>query len=104
MEELLEGGGLVGNEVVVIGGEQGQFNYNPDQLLDVLRDHLKLKNDAALCRALEVAPPIVSKIRHRRIPVGAAMLIRMHEVSGLSIRDLRFLMGDRRDKFVAAEV
>jgi hypothetical protein len=27
------------------------------------------------------------------------MLIRMHEVSGLSIRDLRDLMGDRRAKY-----
>jgi len=32
-------------------------------------------------------------------PVGAAMLIRMHEVSDLTIRDLRYLMGDRRQKF-----
>jgi hypothetical protein len=27
------------------------------------------------------------------------LLIRMHEVSDLSIRDLRYLMGDRRNKF-----
>jgi hypothetical protein len=73
--------------------------YNPDRLLDALIDHLKLKNDAALSRALEVAPPVISKIRHRRLPVSAATLIRMHEVSDLSIRDLRFLLGDRRQKF-----
>jgi hypothetical protein len=33
------------------------------------------------------------------LPVGASLLIRMHEVSDLSIKDLRILMGDRRDKF-----
>jgi plasmid maintenance system antidote protein VapI len=59
---------------------------------------LHLKNDAALCRALEVAPPIISKIRHRRLPVGASMLIRMHEVSDLSVAELRDLLGDRRQK------
>lgn len=74
-------------------------DYSPDRLLDTLRDNLKLKNDAALCRYLEVAPPIVSKIRHRRLPVGASLLIRMHEASGLGIKDLRYLMGDRRAKF-----
>jgi hypothetical protein len=42
---------------------------------------------------------VISKIRHRRLPVGASLLIRMHEVSNLSIRDLRVLMGDRREKF-----
>jgi hypothetical protein len=73
--------------------------YEPNRLLNALLDQLHLKNDAALSRALEVAPPVISKIRHHRLPVGASLLIRMHEVSGLSIRDLRYLMGDRRDKF-----
>lgn len=77
----------------------GPLGYNPNHLLDVLLKNLQLKNDAALSRALEVAPPVLSKIRHHRLPVGASILIRMHEVSGLSIRDLRYLMGDRRDKY-----
>ncbi len=76
-----------------------QVAYDPNNLLDSLIERLHLKNDAALSRALEVAPPVISKIRHRRLPVGASLLIRMHEVSDLSIRDLRMLMGDRRDKF-----
>lgn len=74
-------------------------NYDPDHLLNILRTKMQLKNDAALSRTLEVAPPIISKIRHRRLPVGASLLIRMHEVTGLSISDLRALMGDRRSKY-----
>jgi hypothetical protein len=73
--------------------------YDPNRLLDALIEKLHLKNDAALSRALEVAPPVISKIRHRRLPVGASLLIRMHEVTHLSIRELRELMGDRREKF-----
>ena len=76
-----------------------QVNYDPNNLLDALIEKLNLKNAAALSRALEVAPPVISKIRHRRLPVGASLLIRMHEVSDLSIKELRNLMGDRRDKF-----
>jgi predicted unusual protein kinase regulating ubiquinone biosynthesis (AarF/ABC1/UbiB family) len=76
-----------------------QFHYDPNNLLESLIEKLNLKNDAALSRALEVAPPLISKIRHRRLPVGASLLIRMHEVSALSIQDLRHLMGDRRNKF-----
>jgi hypothetical protein len=76
-----------------------QVAYDPNNLLDSLIERLNLKNDAALSRALEVAPPVISKIRHRRLPVGASLLIRMHEVSDLSIRELRILMGDRREKF-----
>jgi hypothetical protein len=74
-------------------------NYNPDNLLASIIGKLNLKNDAALSRALEVAPPVISKIRHRRLPVGASLLIRMHEVTDLSIAELRSLMGDRRTKF-----
>ncbi|MDQ9170351.1 hypothetical protein Q8A64_07985 [Oxalobacteraceae bacterium R-40] len=73
--------------------------YNPDNLLASLIGKMNLKNDAALSRALEVAPPVISKIRHRRLPVGASLLIRMHEVTDLSIQELRELMGDRRTKY-----
>jgi plasmid maintenance system antidote protein VapI len=76
-----------------------EVTYDPNRLLDALIVKLSLKNDAALSRALEVAPPVISKIRHRRLPVDAALIIRMHEVTGLSIRELRDLMGDRRAKF-----
>jgi hypothetical protein len=75
------------------------LQYNPNRLLDTLIENLRLKNDAALSRALEVAAPVISKIRHHRLPVGASLLIRMHEVSELSISDLRYLMGDRRNKY-----
>ena len=76
-----------------------QSSYNPNNLLDTLRERMKLKNDAALSRALEVAPPVISKIRLRTLPVGASLLIRMHEVTDMSIRYLRDLMGDRRMKY-----
>ena len=75
------------------------IDYDPDTLLDALLDRMKLKNDAALCRVLSVPPPVISKIRHRQIPIGPVLLLRMHEESGLSIKHLRLLMGDRREKF-----
>jgi plasmid maintenance system antidote protein VapI len=78
--------------------------YNPNNLLDTLTAKLRLKNDAALSRALEVAPPVISKIRHHRLAVGASILIRMHEVSDISIRDLRGLMGDYGEKFQGYEI
>ena len=76
-----------------------EFQYDPNTLLDTLIKTLGIKNDAALSRALEVAPPVISKIRHKILPVGPSLLIRMHEESGLSIREIRNLMGDRREKF-----
>ncbi|PQO93372.1 hypothetical protein C5614_24160 [Massilia phosphatilytica] len=66
--------------------------YDPNRVLDAIISKLKLKNDAALSRVLEVAPPVISKIRHNTLPIGATILLRMHEESEFSIRELRALM------------
>jgi hypothetical protein len=66
--------------------------YDPNRVLDAIIQKLRLKNDAALSKALEVAPPVISKIRHNTLPIGATILLRMHEVSEFSIRELRALM------------
>jgi hypothetical protein len=76
-----------------------QAVYNPNYLIDTLSANLRIKNDAALCRLLEVSAPVISRIRTGSLPVSGSILLRMHEVSGLSIKDLRFLLGDRRAKF-----
>lgn len=79
--------------------QNGARGFRSAELLDVLIDFLGLKNDAALGRELQVSAPILSKIRHGALPVSAAILIRMHEVSGLSIHVLRAYMGDHRANF-----
>jgi plasmid maintenance system antidote protein VapI len=94
---LLHGDGM--SEV----GESAKSSYDPDRLLEALIERMNLKNDAALSRALAVSPPVISKIRHRRLPVTGSLLIRMHEVTNLSIQELRELMGDRRSKFRISE-
>ena len=65
--------------------------YDPNAVLDAIMEKLNLKNDAALSRALEVAPPVISKIRHRTLPIGATILLRMHEKSNIPIRELKEL-------------
>lgn len=67
--------------------------YDPDRLLDAMLAALKLKNDAALSRQLGIMPPVISKIRHRRTPVSASLLILLHEHSEMPIRELKSLMG-----------
>jgi hypothetical protein len=49
--------------------EMEPSTFVPNKLLDTLIQRMQLKNDAELCRALEVQPPIISKIRHRKLNV-----------------------------------
>jgi len=66
-------------------------SFVPNKLLDTLIEKMQLKNDAELCRVLEVQPPIISKIRHGKLNVGATILLRMHEKSNIPIRELKEL-------------
>lgn len=60
-----------------------------NKLLTDICAQLALKNDAALSRALEVAPPTISKIRNGHVPMGDNMLIRLHELTGITVRELK---------------
>ena len=62
-------------------------------LLDVVIDKLKLKNDAALATELDMSKPAISKMRNGVLPVGAVTLVRMHEATGMTIGELREAMG-----------
>jgi plasmid maintenance system antidote protein VapI len=74
----------------------------PHALLDKLLIIGELKNDAALAKLLDVAPPVISKIRHRTLPVGPAITIRIHKAYGLSILDIEALAEQASGAQVAA--
>lgn len=65
------------------------------KLLDHVIEISKLKNDAALSRLLEVAPPVISKLRTGTLGLGSTMILAMHEATGISVRDIRKISGVR---------
>ena len=73
-----------------------QQDFDPNRLIDELIAKMNVKNDAALARELGVPREVISKIRHKRRPIGSSLLLKMHETTGVSISELRSLMGDRR--------
>lgn len=64
-----------------------------NQMLDKMIATLGMKNDAALARALEVAPPVLSKLRHGRLSFGCALVVRTHELTGWTIREIKGDLG-----------
>jgi len=67
--------------------------YNPNALLDIVIKKLGLKNDAALSRMLQVAPPVISKTRSRALVVGPNLAIRIMEATDITPSDLYRWMG-----------
>ncbi len=74
-------------------------SYSPDHFLNRLLRTMNLKNDAALARTLEVTPAIVSRIRNKKAPISANLLLMIHDVSDIAIPELRRMMGDSRRLF-----
>lgn len=64
------------------------LNRNND-LLDAVIAKKKLKNDAQLSHFLKVAPPVISKIRHGRLPIGDSMLVKIHEFADMAFSEIR---------------
>lgn len=61
------------------------------KLLDALKEKYNLKNDAAIAKQLEVAPPVISRIRNGKSTVSAEIMIRIHETFGMPIADIKAL-------------
>ncbi len=74
-------------------------SYSPDHFLNRLLTRLHLKNDAALARVLEVTPAVVSRVRNKKAPVSANLLLTIHDLSEIAIPELRRMMGDSRKLF-----
>lgn len=64
-----------------------------NHMLDRVSHLLQLKNDAALSRALDVLPPVISKVRHGRLDIGDTLIIRIHELTGLTVREIKAALG-----------
>lgn len=66
--------------------------YTPERFLHELIVRLNLRNDAGLSRALDVSPPVICKIRNRKLPIGASLILRAHEETGMSVKEIKSLI------------
>ena len=62
-------------------------------LLDHVMGHMKLTKDCELAKALGASPPQISKMRSAKVGVGPVILVRLNELTGISIKELKALAG-----------
>jgi hypothetical protein len=58
-------------------------------LLNYLVEQLGVTTDSALARKLDVAPPVISKIRHGHMAIGATLQLGMLDSGALTHEQLR---------------
>lgn len=68
--------------------------YVSHPLFDKIMRDFNLKNDSALARALGLSRPVVSKIRHRKRPVGDTVLLQIHDRTGWSVKEIKALLAE----------
>ncbi len=64
----------------------------PEDLLDWARWHLQARSDSALARRLGVPASTLSHIRHGRLPIGPALLVRLLAETDISLSELPALI------------
>lgn len=69
----------------------GRANRGRHPLIDTIIARYRLKNDAEFCRVLGLCQSSISKIRNGLQTPGGAMLLRIHEVLGMSFAEMRTL-------------
>lgn len=70
----------------------------PNALVDYLLKKLGLKNDRQLAEYFDVLPPVISKIRNRRMSVSANMILLIHEKLDMPVPEIRRLIDQTRQK------
>jgi len=63
---------------------------NVPKLLDMLRDRLQIKNDAALARALDISAPQICKLRGGAA-MGPTVILKIHERTKIPVDEIRRL-------------
>ena len=61
------------------------------KLLDELQKRFDIKNDRQLAAKLDVSTPVMSRVRNGKCAVSADIMIRIHEVFGLPIAEIKGL-------------
>ena len=60
-----------------------------EHLLDYLRREYDLPSDAALAEAMEVSPPVISKMRNGYIGLTASIMLRIHDTFDIPIAEIK---------------
>ena len=62
-------------------------------LFNKMARDFRLKNDAAVAKFLDLAPPVVSKIRNGKLEVGSTVVIRVMRATGWNLDDVEAFLG-----------
>lgn len=71
--------------------------YNPDRLLDEIKDKLNTRLDFRLAMALGVSANAISKIRMQKFSISSTLVLKIYFLTGWQIEEILLLAGCRKE-------
>jgi len=71
--------------------------YKPAYFLAQMIKSLGLNSMGELSIKVDIDPALLCKMRQGNIPIRGQHILRFHEVTGLSVKELRLILGDDYD-------
>lgn len=68
------------------------MRLQPHAVLDAVLHMTSCKSDAELCRLLDISPPILSRVRSKKLAVSSNIILAIHEKTHMSVANIRRLM------------
>lgn len=78
---------------------QTSCEYRPARVFDAVAAMIGVRSGIGLAQALGITAAELSRVRCSGRAIGASILVRLHEVSGLSTKALRRIALDRRQYY-----
>ena len=66
------------------------------KLLDYLRNKFNVESDFELAERLGASAPTMSRVRNGRSPVGANLILAIHEQFGIPIKDIKGMIAGEK--------
>lgn len=70
-------------------------NDKSGNLFNTIMADLGITSDRKLAEVLEVAAPVISKIRNGKLSVGATMILKAHETLDYEVKRIRELLAEK---------
>lgn len=95
---------FIQNAMIRIKTSVPSGQYDPGKLLSAVMEQKGIKHYRKLAELLGIDHSILSNIKLRKVALSQKLLDRIQQVSGMSIREMRDLMDDRRREIRMAEL
>jgi hypothetical protein len=71
------------------------MKLTPHSILDLAREKLDAKSDAVLAHMLGQEPSLISRVRNRKRPMSADLILAIHETTSIPVDQIKSMLGPR---------